>query len=153
MIAKSIAKFTINVKPDFKFIGDLMKRRTFLSMTIAGAITPYASGLTAAASAGPRDLKTRPESIKEALGALFSDLSAPKAIGDRYLTLHPEKGNLTLLLGDAGLSENMSARSCKEIVCTKRQQDFLHGETITLDGWILAKSEVGVCATLALLCR
>jgi hypothetical protein len=146
----SIAHFIIDIQPDFKFIGDLMKRRTFLSMTIAGALTPYASSLTAAAPAVPRDSKTRLESIKEALRALFSDVSAPKAIGDRYLKLHPEKGNLAMLLGDAGISEKMSARSCKQIVCTKRQQDFLRGETITLDGWILAKSEVSVCAMLAL---
>jgi hypothetical protein len=153
MISIPIAKFIIDAKPDFKFIGDLIKRRTFLSMTIAGAFTPYASSLTAAASAVPRDSKTYLVSIKEALAALLSDLSAPKAIGDRYLKLHPEKGNLAMLFAEAGLSEKMSARSCKEIIYTKRQQDFLRGETITLDGWILVKSEVGVCAILALVYR
>ena len=124
-----------------------MKRRTFLLtsiVSISGFVLERLLSLNINRSPSSED------SFKRQLGALFSNVDDAKQIGERYLTLNPHEADLGVLLDGAGITSVDSIKAMKHSISERRKQDFLRGDTIVLDGWILARSEVYVCAILAI---
>jgi hypothetical protein len=91
------------------------------------------------------------------LHALVADLAAAKALGRRYLQQSPQAAD-RVALDRAALQAELfgacpacaSARALRQALDERRAREFLHGEIIMVDGWVLARSEVRLCALLAL---
>ena len=120
----------------------LLGRRTFLSL---------AAGAAAWAGALPAMLRPLPEPPAGAgLALAFKHRESAMAVGRRYLSRYPEDVRPRLLARDlrrAGAGDPATARSALR---AQVRRDFERGDTVLLDGWILARSECQACAALAL---
>ena len=84
------------------------------------------------------------------LEAMFSDVESAYAVGCRYLGLADAERDLAALLKTAGLNSIDPNTPVRSAIQLQRQDDFRTGNTLILDGWVLAKAEVSVCAVLVL---
>lgn len=119
-------------------------------MIAGGLVSTLALKVRQALAGALPESATPPRAIVAELNQLFSDPDSARAVGRRYLELHPEQADLQVLLNGARLGSEIHRSSLKEALDHQRKQDFLRGDTIVLDGWLLARSEVYVCAILAL---
>lgn len=90
--------------------------------------------------------------VKHCLLHLFTDQSGARLIGNAYLAAYPDERDRTLILNDLigpGALCGPDALRCR--IEKRRTQDFLKGEVVVVDGWILAKSEARAAALTALL--
>ena len=86
------------------------------------------------------------------------DLQPLIRIGDAYLDSMAESGELSStlyeeLLDDRDVGSTEIAGTIQRHLLTlvsQTQLEFMHGETVSCDGWVLAKSEVRLCATAAI---
>jgi hypothetical protein len=85
------------------------------------------------------------EQAGRALAAGLRDPGAARALGLRYLSLHPEERDVAFLhaatLAGARGVEALRAR-CRE--------DFRRGDTLLIERWLLARTECRLCALVAL---
>ncbi len=82
------------------------------------------------------------------LGFAFSHPDSAIAIGRRYLSRYPDHAGARALadeLGRAGAGD--LARSALR---ARVREDFERGDTVLLEGWVLARSECRACAAVAL---
>lgn len=88
------------------------------------------------------------------IAGLFSDLEAAKAIGIKYLETYPEKVFRNILLHDIGLEYPGHYRQGRSYLEKKFglrcKLDFLEGNTVCVDNWILARAEASLCGLVAL---
>jgi len=90
--------------------------------------------------------------IKECLLELFTDQDAPGLLGQRYLDLYPHHRARALLLAMRIQSVRpQTSWALKRMLTRQRESDFQNGETVLVDGWLLARSEVEACALTILL--
>jgi hypothetical protein len=83
---------------------------------------------------------------------LFTDLGPPRAIGRRYLQDSPQERDCAFLQrAITGGTQPRDARELRTLLARKRESDFRNGDTAIVDGWILARTEVRVCALVTLL--
>lgn len=134
-----------------------MKRRQFFLSILSGLVCAF--GLREAQT---RDTVTAPSDnhrlnnpIEAQIEPLFSDVESARALGRRYLARFPDHADRALLLRRSGLADfpgdpPTEATLLKTALDHRRKQDFLAGDTVILDGWMLAQSEVCLCALLAL---
>jgi len=124
-----------------------MSRRRFLLSIIVGLV-PSALAWTA---------WTTPSWLRRAaIEELVGDLSGARAIGTRYLVIAPEERDAAFLARHlfAGVADGphhaagMSA--LRQAIGAHRQRDFTTGDTVIIDGWILARTEARLCALAAL---
>jgi hypothetical protein len=72
------------------------------------------------------------------------------AIGRRYLSRYPDDAGARILADDlrrAGADDPAAARAALRV---RVREDFERGDTVLLDGWVLARSECRACAAVAL---
>ncbi len=130
----------------------MFKRRKFLVSTIAVALFPWLAKppLTACEPRGPREAAWA--EAERCLVSLFSDLEAPRVVGGRYLALYPTEADRAALraslIDSAWMLDQNSLRAWLVHRCT---QDFRDGNTVIVDGWVLARTEARACALVALL--
>jgi hypothetical protein len=73
------------------------------------------------------------------------------AIGRRYLVQRPDKASHRALLNDVTMGRwSRDDTPFLENLREWRTRDFREGHVVVLDGWVLARSEVSLCAWLAL---
>ncbi|MHA1563675.1 MAG: hypothetical protein ACTSX7_00060 [Alphaproteobacteria bacterium] len=82
---------------------------------------------------------------------LFASPSAARAVGRRYLALYPEERDVAtlqeaLFSGQA----RIGGTALRQHVATLCRRDFAAGDTVIVDGWILARSEARACALSAM---
>jgi hypothetical protein len=118
-------------------------RRTFLSLATAAAAA-WSAPLRAA-------LRLIPEPAPGAgLALAFKHPESAIAIGRRYLDRYPDDtlpATLARGLRTAGASDPAAARLALR---ARVRGDFERGDTVLLDGWVLARSECQACAAVAL---
>jgi soluble lytic murein transglycosylase-like protein len=114
-----------------------MNRRGFLIAAWASALVPALAGGASGAE-------------------LFSDPGAAARLGARYLAaLAPSRRRgetiaaLALARGVAG----MAPRSRRAQIAAAIRRDFAEGAIVTIDGWMLARSEARLCASAYLEAR
>lgn len=125
----------------------LMSKRRFLIALISGLVAARGWG-TKVLAAGISDA-----SLEAVVGELFSDVADAQVIGRRYLTLYPEKASRSVLLAELKMTYPLVAGQqtrLKKTLSQRRQQQFLEGDTVIVDGWVLARCEAQICALLAL---
>jgi hypothetical protein len=120
-------------------------RRDHLGLLAAGWLALWLPG----ASAGPRDDAAAPWAP---LAGDPRTRRSAAALGRAYLRRHPEEASaagLALAL-ERRLPGGMPPERALRRACA---EDFAAGDTLRLDGWVLARSECRLCALLALASR
>ena len=91
---------------------------------------------------------------------LPSDLQSLIRIGNSYLNEHTKSGELNFL--DEVVLDETETRSANIVRAVQRRllaigrqvrDEFARWETVNCDGWVLAKSEARLCATIAVHAR
>jgi hypothetical protein len=117
-------------------------RRTFL--IVAAATAAWGGAVRATLRPIPQPT---PGTV---LAHAFKHRDSAIAIGRRYLNSYPDDALPAVLARDlrrAGAGDPAAARAALR---AQVRQDFEHGDTVLLDGWVLARSECRACAALAL---
>jgi hypothetical protein len=90
----------------------------------------------------------------DAVTALWSDAERACRIGRSYLAQVPEDADpdrlAAILLGEQGANAGMSADALRARFALARMRDFEAGDTVIVDGWVLARTEARLCALTAL---
>jgi len=88
-----------------------------------------------------------PHSIKRLVGLLHDQESA-RAIGRAYLLQEPSEADATCLVAllDPGGVAARGKAELRRTIAARHREDFGCGRTVILDGWILSRTEVRLCA-------
>jgi hypothetical protein len=112
-----------------------------------------AAGLAALGFVADDPRSVRSSTFETQLRRLFSQPAHAAEVGRRYLAAYPAKATRSALWAD--LVETHAA--CSAHACTPRhwfarwlERDFHDGVVVQLDGWILARAEVSLCALVHL---
>lgn len=90
--------------------------------------------------------------VRELLTQMFGDVASAQAVGRAYLRSHPHDGNPRLLIADLlGPGVPPNAASLARLLAARRSREFRDGETVVVNGWVLARSEARLCALTILL--
>lgn len=129
-----------------------MNRRTLLVSLFVGTLaflrrhaTPWLSAWTAGS------LRV----VEVEVHKLFSSPMSASVVGRRYLELFPEKSCSKVLLQELpvfskGLIRGSDRQALRREIRQQCRREFLEGNTVLIDGWILARSEAALCALVAL---
>jgi hypothetical protein len=88
--------------------------------------------------------------------AMFSDPATARMIGVRYLAEAAHECDAAVLAAElpAGCAAPPTSRheleDIRKIVDAQRERDFATGDTVIIDGWILARTEARLCALTVL---
>jgi hypothetical protein len=119
-----------------------MDRRTFLGLTSAATIGVATLGCKAAAGFDERSLAT--PDILYVLGG-----GAVRTIGARYRSMAGSERTVASLRDAILDSRPLIARlagAAKPTLSDLIRDDFTHGRTVVVDGWILSVTEARQCA-------
>ena len=115
-----------------------MKRRQFLQSSVAsGALAFPGASLLAARSVAA--------SPPEGLQRLFGDDMQIRQLGDKYLFVNPGEKDIDVLWNLA-VPVDDSSHAAAAI-----KQDFEGGNVVTIDGWVLSRTEARHCALFSML--
>lgn len=90
--------------------------------------------------------------LKRSLLELFTDQNSSRLLGKRYLDLYPHHRARAILLGKRIQSlQPQTSTDLKRMLSRQRESDFQNGETVLVDGWLLARTEVEACALTVIL--
>jgi hypothetical protein len=115
-----------------------MKRRIFLQTSVAGSVFAFSGASLLAA----RPAIARPP---EGLQELFADEAQIRQLGALYLSAHPDESGIGVLRDLTASAEDPS------LAAAAISHDFEHGNVVTVDGWILSRTEARHCALFSLL--
>lgn len=125
-------------------------RRAFVKGVALGLAAPGLLG--ALAGCGPT------EDLESKLAGFHRDRSAAVAIGRAYLLVTPDEQDRDALI-EALAGEDLDEweqlargdpEALEQAVRTRHQDDFLHGRTVRLHGWILSRTEARLSALTSL---
>lgn len=125
-------------------------RRLVLRLAVFGGMIAAAPAWARPADAGSTAAGRLAELLPHAAGAA--------RLGRRYLALAPAEADRRRLLdalskdhaGLAVASRTGADGEIRGVVGGCRQRDFVAGNTVTIDGWILSRTEARLCALVAL---
>ena len=123
-------------------------RRSFLTAASVSLLF-LSSSLSAVAGVGRPDRAT---AATRSFLRIFKDISAPRAIGAKYLETHPSETDVDFLV--TKIFGNAPPTVPRELASRLRERckaDFHDNNIVVLDGWILARSEARACALTSLL--
>jgi hypothetical protein len=130
----------------------MIKRRKFLISAISVTLLPWLARSSLATHPLQASHATASEEAERHLLSLFSDLQAPRAVGNRYLALYPAEADRELLrvgvIESAGTPDLKGLRASLAHRC---REDFRNGDTVIVDGWVLARTEARTCALTTLI--
>jgi hypothetical protein len=106
------------------------------ALALGGALAP--SPEPAAAEVGGRGLAGR-----------LRDPEAARRLGLAYLSRHPGERDFDLLHAATLKGAGEGARAVRRLRARCRE-DFARGDTVRIDGWVLARTECRLCALVAL---
>ena len=124
-----------------------MSRRRFLWSMVAAIVTPCVAWLGWTAS---------PHAQRRAIEMLLGDLRGAREIGARYLALEPAERSADVLARHLLRDPHKIAFSVtdtaalRQALAAGRTRDFASGDTVIIDGWILARTEARLCALAAI---
>jgi hypothetical protein len=90
------------------------------------------------------------------IARLFDELEPARRIGRVYLSAHPDEADepalVRLLEAMPGWDRALEASPARlgELARSALARDFERGLTVTVDGWILSRTEARLCALVAL---
>lgn len=117
-------------------------RRGALATAAAGLLLATLTGLSGAVRPGRRG----PE-------GLWTNRDSARRVGERYLAQAPEEADPARLAADlfGGVAvDGASPRRLRRHIDHRRARDFAQGDTVIVDGWVMARTEARLCALAAL---
>jgi hypothetical protein len=121
-----------------------LDRRDLLMALASGTL--FASTPLGALSAAPR------RDWASALSELLPHAGSAQAVGRAYLDTRPEDFQPQTLLDTLFAGEDRAdTRRLRDATTAAIRADFDAGRTVSLQGWILARTEVQLCAIVTLL--
>jgi len=120
----------------------VLGRRAFLAHA-AVAVAAVCGGWVPAA------LRPLPEA-GAGLALAFKHRQSAIAIGRRYLSRYPDDALPGLLARGLQPADRGDPAAARAALRARVREDFERGDTVLLDGWVLARSECRACAALAL---
>jgi hypothetical protein len=125
-----------------------------LRLTRRGFLTGLATGIVGAAL-GLRLYWTHGRTPVEAarLARLLPHADSAARLGQRYLEDAPQEADAMRLVALIGIAPaaGKSDAALREHLETRIRQDFIDGATVTVDGWLLSRTEARLCALVALM--
>lgn len=92
--------------------------------------------------------------VNNYLVSVYSDFENATILGHKYLSAYPEKLTLTQLFSDMGFyqkrCEGMSRSMFINTLIAQHEIDFVQGNMVTVDNWIVTRTEASACAFLTL---
>jgi hypothetical protein len=90
--------------------------------------------------------------LKQLIESLFTDFSSARTVGLKYLAQHPKSASGAIERVQRYVRPVMSGErsDLRECLVKQQQNDFSCGDSIIIDGWVFARSEADLCATLVL---
>lgn len=91
--------------------------------------------------------------VASRLAALIPHADSAARIGGRYLALTPAEADRGLLVASIlGREEHEAVGDAvlRRVISDSRQRDFIDGNTVSVDGWVLSRTEARLCALVAL---
>ncbi len=129
-----------------------LRRRSFIVMASLGLFLPFVFKSISAMAGYPAGHFARAIYRRRIL-ALFDDVGAAQVMGRQYLDSYPDEADGDRILGemvnDAGRARPI--RGLEDMIARARERDFRRGDTVIIDGWVLARTEARVCALTILL--
>jgi hypothetical protein len=89
-------------------------------------------------------------------GSLVSSFASGKRLGLEYIARFPEEADLTFLerkiTADIDVPDVQSGNlaTIRRMLTARIRADFEQGNVVTLEGWMLARTELRMCAIAAL---
>jgi hypothetical protein len=121
-------------------------RRRFLTLAVLGAVSAAWSSTTEAAAAIPVRTLASP-----GLLALLGSEDAVRHLGERYRLLVPSENDAQVLVQAILTSSPLFVvPDLATALAAQIRDDFTHGRTVTVHGWILAVTEARQCALYSL---
>ena len=128
------------------------RRRYFLYVALMSPLSWLAGSTYVAQRGGQGQCGVTGSEFKSCLLGLFGDLDSPRIIGKRYLDLYPlEKQSTMHFAMRMQLSGSSNVNALKELIARERENDFLTEDIVIIDGWLLSRTVVQVCALTVLL--
>lgn len=100
---------------------------------------------------GPLAAHGRGRADQAVVEALLGGLGPARAIGRRYLDQAPEERDSRAVRRHLFGDRTMSLGELRADMNRRRADDFACGDTVLIDGWILARTEARLCALAVLL--
>jgi len=138
----------------------MLSKRGFLQLLAAFAALGRAAFARRGEAAMPVAATTEPANL---VLAMFSDPASAAMVGQQYLNRFPDEANADRLVqllerrvraapgsADGGSVTHLSESGFAGDLQAAVRLDFQEGRTIDLDGWILARTELRLCALAAL---
>ncbi len=128
-------------------------RRDILASGVSWLVTGLISALVPrsvrAAYSGPH----QHQALREAMSVAYLAQESVRFVGRRYLASHPWEQDIDKLAADlfGGQSEPVSPKNVRKILDQHRADDFAADRCVSVDGWLLARSEARAAALIALL--
>lgn len=127
---------------------DLLRRRLIAALSGGGVIAflPFRSLYDLLRPAASDDM------LVSRLTAIFSNQVSAQAIGQRYLAGAAPEADIprliTLLCGVEGRNRLATAsdEQLRALFAERQREDFRHGRTVNVDGWMLSQTEARLCA-------
>ncbi len=123
-------------------IKHVVRRRDLLALLAALFPSPLAAAV--APSGGP-------------IAGLLRHIKAARAVGVAYLAIAPQERSAAMLsqllfggMSTNGPNSDVHTQQLRQAIEARRQRDFANGETVILDGWLMARTEARLCALAAL---
>jgi hypothetical protein len=83
---------------------------------------------------------------------MFSDLHAPRTIGQRYLEIYPQEADKRELSNFIlAMERPQDLNAFRRILQVRRSEDFQVENIVIIDGWILSRTEARLYALTRLL--
>jgi len=127
-------------------------RRRFVGWAL-GSLASFVPALSSTTSFAASRHARRQEVLRNAMFAVFKDKDAACAVGERFLTDHPEDRDPGRLADDlfGQWPLRLNERTIRGTLTRRRLDDFANDRCVLVDNWVLARSEAQACALVALL--
>ena len=120
-----------------------LRRRTFLLLATATAAA-FGWRPPAWSGAGPQ------VAPGDGLPFAFRHRDSVIAIGRRYLSRYPDAAGARILADEVRRAGGGDPAAARAALGARVREDFARGDTVRLEGWVLARSECRACAAVAL---
>ena len=137
-VERRLAKFRGLYEP----VGLVMQRRLFAYLSLAWSAS--ASFLSSPGSAAEQ-----PDRLPALLVQLTPEQSTARQMGEAYLAV-AEKGRLATTVAKLRGSCGEGVPGLRQAVAALAREDFTRGETVLVDGWVLARAEAETLALIAI---
>lgn len=128
-------------------------RRNALTIGRRTALTTAAIGLLLSALPALHPGRGEAGRAGDIVDALWSRKGSARKVGERYLAQAPEDADpdhLAAALFDGAPDDVSSPEQFRSHIDRCRARDFEVGDTVIVDGWVLARTEARLCAFAAL---